>query len=177
MNLSGETVFPSGKDTKSSLKKLETDDVKVQELNFQALSTAPATAAPASKYVAKEKEDVKIECVLQIALKWCTNVLTKVDILDYYSISGCYILKPQPETQSVKQRQGHSIHLAKAQAYIKVQQILEPYRQVYEDLFAVLAIPGTKSEKEKFAGGLYTTTLEGYIPTSGCDIQVVTSHV
>ena len=33
-----------------------------------------------------------------------------------------------------------------------------------------------KTEKEKFAGGLYTTTLEGYIPTSGRGIQAATSH-
>lgn len=37
-------------------------------------------------------------------------------------------------------------------------------------------IPGVKSEKEKFAGGLYTTTVEGFIPTSGRGIQAATSH-
>jgi len=33
-----------------------------------------------------------------------------------------------------------------------------------------------KSEKEKFAGGLYTTTVEGFIPTTGRGIQAATSH-
>lgn len=33
-----------------------------------------------------------------------------------------------------------------------------------------------KTEKEKFAGGLYTTTVEGFIPTSGRGIQAATSH-
>ena len=37
-------------------------------------------------------------------------------------------------------------------------------------------IPGKKSEKEKFAGGLYTTTVEAFIPTSGRAIQGATSH-
>lgn len=37
-------------------------------------------------------------------------------------------------------------------------------------------IPGVKSEKEKFAGGLYTTTVEGFIPTTGRGIQGATSH-
>lgn len=55
-------------------------------------------------------------------------------------------------------------------------QILELYRKVYEDLLAVPVIPGIKSEKEKFAGGLYTTTLEGFISTSGRGIQAATSH-
>ncbi|KAH6900921.1 hypothetical protein BKA70DRAFT_1569282 [Coprinopsis sp. MPI-PUGE-AT-0042] len=37
------------------------------------------------------------------------------------------------------------------------------YRQAYKDLLAVPLIPGVKSEKEKFDGGLYMTTLEGFI--------------
>lgn len=47
---------------------------------------------------------------------------------------------------------------------------------MYEDLLAVPVIPGIKSEKEKFAGGLYTTTVEGFIPASGRGIQGGTSH-
>lgn len=39
-------------------------------------------------------------------------------------------------------------------------QILELYRRVYEELLAVPVIKGVKSEVEKFAGGLYTTTVE-----------------
>lgn len=41
---------------------------------------------------------------------------------------------------------------------------------------AVPVIPGIKSEKEKFAGGLYTTTVEGFVPTTGRGIQGATSH-
>lgn len=37
-------------------------------------------------------------------------------------------------------------------------------------------MPGIKSEKEKFAGGLYTTTVEGFVPTTGRGIQGATSH-
>ena len=54
--------------------------------------------------------------------------------------------------------------------------ILDLYRRVYEDVLAVPVIPGVKSEKEKFAGGLYTTTVEGFIPASGRGIQGGTSH-
>lgn len=53
---------------------------------------------------------------------------------------------------------------------------MELYRQIYVDLLAVPVIPGIKSEKEKFAGGLYTTTVEGFIPSSGRGIQGATSH-
>ena len=73
-------------------------------------------------------------------------------------------------------QEGHTAHLTKAEADVEVRQILDLYRQVFEDLLAVPVIPGIKSEKEKFAGGLYTTTVEGFIPTSGRGIQAATSH-
>lgn len=41
-----------------------------------------------------------------------------------------------------------------------VAQILEWYRQVYEELLAVPVVPGTKSRKEKFAGADDTSTVE-----------------
>lgn len=37
-------------------------------------------------------------------------------------------------------------------------------------------MPGVKSEKEKFAGGLYTTTVEAFVPSTGRGIQAATSH-
>ena len=66
--------------------------------------------------------------------------------------------------------------MTKPEADTEVRQILELYRRVYEELLAVPVIPGVKSEKEKFAGGLYTTTVEGFIPTTGRGIQGATSH-
>lgn len=73
-------------------------------------------------------------------------------------------------------QEGHTAHLRKEGADAEVLQILDLYRRVYEDLLAVPVIPGVKSEKEKFAGGLYTTTVEGFIATSGRGIQGGTSH-
>jgi len=43
---------------------------------------------------------------------------------------------------------------------------------VYEELLAVPVVPGMKTEKEKFAGGDYTTTVEAYIACAGRAIQV-----
>jgi prolyl-tRNA synthetase len=57
-----------------------------------------------------------------------------------------------------------------------VHAILELYRRVYEELLAVPVIKGVKSEIEKFAGGLYTTTVEAFIPTTGRGVQAATSH-
>jgi prolyl-tRNA synthetase len=85
---------------------------------------------------------------------------------------------PQPflRTREFLWQEGHTAFYSKEEADTEVRQILDLYRQVYEDLLAVPVIPGVKSEKEKFAGGLYTTTLEGFIPTSGRGIQAATSH-
>ena len=57
----------------------------------------------------------------------------------------------------------------------QVYQILELYAAVYEDLLAIPVVRGRKTEKEKFAGGDFTTTVEAYISASGRAIQV-TSH-
>ena len=50
------------------------------------------------------------------------------------------------------------------------------YRAVYEDLLAVPVVRGVKSEREKFAGGLYTTTVEAFVPSTGRGVQGGTSH-
>ncbi|PXF46904.1 Proline--tRNA ligase, cytoplasmic [Gracilariopsis chorda] len=73
-------------------------------------------------------------------------------------------------------QEGHTAFATKEEADVEVLQILNLYRSVYEDLLAVPVIRGRKSDKEKFAGGLYTTTIEGFIPTNGRAIQAATSH-
>ena len=85
---------------------------------------------------------------------------------------------PQPflRTREFLWQEGHTAHLTKEGAGEEVLQILELYAGVYEQLLAVPVIRGHKTEKEKFAGGLYTTTVEGYIPSTGRGIQGGTSH-
>ena len=85
---------------------------------------------------------------------------------------------PQPflRTREFLWQEGHTAHLTKEGAGEEVIQILEWYAGVYEDLLAVPVVRGKKTEKEKFAGGLYTTTVEGYIPETGRGIQGGTSH-
>ena len=55
---------------------------------------------------------------------------------------------------------------------IKVYAILDLYSKVYTDLLAIPVVKGRKTEKEKFAGGDFTTTVEAYISASGRAIQV-----
>lgn len=87
-----------------------------------------------------------------------------------------FFSEPFLRTREFLWQEGHTAHLTKQEADVEVRQILDLYRQVFEDLLAVPVIPGVKSEKEKFAGGLYTTTVEGFIPTTGRGIQGATSH-
>ncbi|CAK5267323.1 unnamed protein product, partial [Mycena citricolor] len=81
---------------------------------------------------------------------------------------------PQPflRTREFLWQEGHTAFLTKPEADTEVRQILDLYRRVFEDLLAVPVIPGVKSEKEKFAGGLYTTTVEGFIPPQDEEFRV-----
>ncbi|KAJ3068542.1 hypothetical protein HDU98_008296 [Podochytrium sp. JEL0797] len=85
---------------------------------------------------------------------------------------------PQPflRTREFLWQEGHTAFATKEESDAEVLEILELYRRVYEEVLAVPVVPGKKSENEKFAGGLYTTTVEGFIPTTGRAIQGATSH-
>lgn len=103
-------------------------------------------------------------------------------------------LEPFLRTREFLWQEGHTAFATKEEADVEVREILDLYRNVYQDLLAVPVIQGTftppphftydaplliagiKSEKEKFAGGLYTTTVEAFIPTTGRGIQGATSH-
>lgn len=47
---------------------------------------------------------------------------------------------------------------------------------MYTDLLAIPVVKGRKTEKEKFAGGDFTTTVEAFVSASGRGIQGATSH-
>ena len=85
---------------------------------------------------------------------------------------------PQPflRTREFLWQEGHTAHMTEKEAMEEVYAILDLYRRVYEELLAVPVIKGQKSESEKFAGGLRTTTVEGFVPTTGRGIQGGTSH-
>ena len=85
---------------------------------------------------------------------------------------------PQPFLRSREflWQEGHTCFNTKTEADQEVLQVLEFYRQAYEELMGIPVIKGKKSENEKFAGALYTTTIEGFIPAVGRAIQGATSH-
>src|SRR3989338_7441063 len=72
-------------------------------------------------------------------------------------------------------QEGHTVFAKKADAEKEVLDILELYRQVFEDYLAIPVIKGRKSENEKFAGADYSTSVETLTP-SGKAVQAATSH-
>ena len=101
--------------------KAKAHEVDFVALKSELVDGVATQAKPVDKEKKAEKEDAKIEGAVQIAIgvkkevdfaAWYTNVSTcplrryitlnkypskvliKADMLDYYSVSGCYILKP-----------------------------------------------------------------------------------
>merc|ERR1719193_2511407 len=83
---------------------------------------------------------------------------------------------PFLRTREFLWQEGHTAFATRKEAEKEVYFILDLYAQVYEDLLAIPVIRGRKTEKEKFAGGDFTTTVEAYIPAAGRAIQGATSH-
>ncbi|KAF4516851.1 hypothetical protein B566_EDAN006246 [Ephemera danica] len=75
---------------------------------------------------------------------------------------------PQPFllTREFLWQEGHTAHAEAKDAQ----------DEVYEGLLAIPVVKGRKTEKEKFAGGDFTTTVEAFVSASGRGIQGATSH-
>ena len=86
--------------------------------------------------------------------------------------------QPTPflRTREFLWQEGHTAFATKAEATEEVYQILDIYARVYEELLAIPVVKGKKTEKEKFAGGDFTTTTEAFVSASGRGIQGATSH-
>jgi prolyl-tRNA synthetase len=72
-------------------------------------------------------------------------------------------------------QEGHTVHATKGEADKQVLEKLEIYKKVVEEYLAIPVIKGVKSEMEKFAGALYTTTIESLM-SDGKALQMGTSH-
>lgn len=87
---------------------LQSSGIEIVTVDFEAEATAP-TPAPAAKDSAKkaqlkkEKEAAKLEDAKLIGItvdkakdfsSWYSQVVVKGEMLDYYDVSGCYILRP-----------------------------------------------------------------------------------
>jgi prolyl-tRNA synthetase len=72
-------------------------------------------------------------------------------------------------------QEGHTAHMTKDEAEKEVMMIVGFYKDIAEKHLAVPVLVGRKSESEKFAGAVYTTTIEAIMP-DGKALQLGTSH-
>lgn len=82
---------------------------------------------------------------------------------------------PFLRTREFLWQEGHTVFENKEDAIQEIHDILNVYKEAYEDLMAVPVIDGRKSDKEKFAGADITLSLETIFP-NGKSIQGCTSH-
>jgi len=83
--------------------------------------------------------------------------------------------KPFIRTSEFLWQEGHTAHATKEEADKEVMLILNFYKKLMEDYLAIPVLVGRKTEREKFAGAFYTTTLEAIMP-DGKALQMGTSH-
>jgi len=83
--------------------------------------------------------------------------------------------KPFLRTREFLWQEGHTAHATKEDADKEVMDILMIYKDLMETQLAIPVLAGRKTESEKFAGALYTTTLEAVMP-DGKALQMGTSH-
>ena len=83
--------------------------------------------------------------------------------------------KPFLRTSEFLWQEGHTVHITQEEAEEEVMKILEIYKNTVEEELAIPVTTGKKSEKEKFVGAVYTTTMESIMP-DGKALQMGTSH-
>lgn len=83
--------------------------------------------------------------------------------------------KPFLRTSEFLWQEGHTVHATQEEAQEEVMKILEIYKKTVEEELAIPVTTGRKSEKEKFVGAAYTTTMESIMP-DGKALQMGTSH-
>jgi len=72
-------------------------------------------------------------------------------------------------------QEGHCVYETEEECDKEVYLFLEEYKKLVEEQLAIPVITGKKTEKEKFAGAKYTTTIEAFMP-DGKALQCGTSH-
>ena len=72
-------------------------------------------------------------------------------------------------------QEGHCVYETEKQCEKEVWNILDEYEKLCKELLAIPVLKGKKTEKETFAGSVYTTTIEAFMP-DGKALQCGTSH-
>ena len=83
--------------------------------------------------------------------------------------------RPFLRTREFLWQEGHTVHATQEEAEQETWQMLQVYKELFEDYLAIPVLTGKKTEKEKFAGAEYTLTLEALM-YNGITLQSGTSH-
>ena len=83
--------------------------------------------------------------------------------------------KPLIRNSEFLWQEGHTAHTDESDADKEVKMILDVYKYLIEEYLAIPTISGLKSDKEKFVGAKYTTSLESLM-ADGKVLQMATSH-
>lgn len=83
--------------------------------------------------------------------------------------------RPFLRTREFLWQEGHTIHETAAEAEAETMQMLNVYKDFFQNVLAIPVITGKKTEKEKFAGAEYTCTVEALM-YNGVSLQSATSH-
>lgn len=83
---------------------------------------------------------------------------------------------PFLRTREFLWQEGHTVFATRQEAEKETMDILDLYARVFEELYAVPVIKGRKSDKEKFAGAVYTNSIETFMPNSKA-VQGGTTHL
>lgn len=83
--------------------------------------------------------------------------------------------RPFLRTREFLWQEGHTIHETAQEAEKETLDMLNVYKDFFENYLAIPVITGRKTEKEKFAGAEYTCTVEALM-YNGVSLQSATSH-
>ncbi len=109
------------------------------------------------------------------------NIITSYRDLPKLYNQWCNIVRWEKETRPFLRtreflwQEGHTMHETAEEAEKETHQMLNVYKDFYEQYLAIPVIIGKKTEKEKFAGAEYTLTVESLMYNGVC-LQSCTSH-
>ena len=100
--------------------------------------------------------------VYPIFSKWITSYRDMPMKINYWNSAlraEIKATKPFVRTSEFLWQEGHTVHASQEEAEQEVMLILEIYHELLENHLAIPSLRGFKTDKEKFVGAKYTTTL------------------
>jgi prolyl-tRNA synthetase len=109
--------------------------------------------------------------------KWIRSYRDLPQLLNQWGNVVRWELRTRPflRTSEFLWQEGHTAHATREEAEAEVRRMLGIYAKLARDYAAIPVIEGLKTEKEKFAGAVYTTTIEAMM-RDGKALQSGTSH-